>query len=347
MMRMIAEAKPDLVKTPKNKVSQWLFEVTKGETKFDFFIMACIVANMIQMALTYEGQSVGYTAGLDFVNYIFTAIFAIEAALKLIAQGLSYFQNGWNKFDFFVVCASFIDILMTQMQAASFRFLRVGPQLARVLRVLRVSRLFRLLGKAKGLQALLQTITFSLPNLMNVFALLMLIFFIFSVLGVFIFGNVKEGVVLDDYMNFNNFGQAMIILLRISTGEEWNLIMYDLMHTGDDCIPDKTCGTSIAPVYFICFIMVCTYVMLNLFILVILQQFELYYLPSDNALKDFSSDLEHFKTAWREFAKEFDGIKIRDQDLVKFFQQLRGRIGMYDEKEQNVLRHIVKMNLEW
>ena len=83
----------------------------------------------------------------------------------------------------------------------------------------------------------------------------------------------------------------MIILLRISTGEEWNLIMYDLMRTGDDCIPNRTCGTMITPVYFIGFIMICTYVMLNLFILVILEQFEQYYLPDDNALKYFREDL--------------------------------------------------------
>ena len=63
----------------------------------------------------------------------------------------------------------------------------------------------------------------------------------------------------------------MIILLRISTGEEWNLIVYDLYNTSDDCIPKRTCGSSFAPVYFISFIMICTYVMLNLFILVILE----------------------------------------------------------------------------
>ena len=99
----------------------------------------------------------------------------------------------------------------------------------------------------------------------------MLIFFIYAVLGVFIFGEITRGEVIDEYMNFRNFGMAMILLLRISTGEEWNMIMYDTMKTGDDCIPGETCGSVIAPLYFITFIMICTYVMLNLFVLVILQ----------------------------------------------------------------------------
>ena len=75
----------------------------------------------------------------------------MECVLKLIAHGLSYFSSGWNKFDFFVVLASFLDIAMNALAGSSLKFLRVGPQLARVLRVLRVSRLFRLLNKAKGL----------------------------------------------------------------------------------------------------------------------------------------------------------------------------------------------------
>ena len=80
-------------------------------------------------------------------------------------------------------------------------------------------------------------------------------------------------------MNFANFTQALIILLRISTGEDWPTIMYDTMNVSSDCIPGKTCGVSYSPVFFIAFVMVCSYVMLNLFVLIILQQFELYYLP--------------------------------------------------------------------
>jgi hypothetical protein len=49
---------------------------------------------------------------LDYVNYFFTAVFALEAILKLIAFEFSYFKSGWNRFDFIVVITSFIDIVM-------------------------------------------------------------------------------------------------------------------------------------------------------------------------------------------------------------------------------------------
>jgi voltage-dependent calcium channel L type alpha-1D len=54
MLKMIVKTKPDMMKTPNNKVSKWLFEKTKAETKFDFVIMACIILNMLSMAVQYE-----------------------------------------------------------------------------------------------------------------------------------------------------------------------------------------------------------------------------------------------------------------------------------------------------
>jgi hypothetical protein len=64
---------------------------------------------------------------------------------------------------------------------------------------------------------------------MNVLALLMLVFFIFAVLGVTMFGKIEEGNIINEYFNFANFGMAMIIIFRMSTGEDWPTIMYDTM----------------------------------------------------------------------------------------------------------------------
>jgi hypothetical protein len=148
MMQLILKTKPEIIKRPKNRISVFFYEKTKGETPFDIAIMICIVLNMVLMAVMYEGQSLQYTAVLEGINYFFTTVFAVEALLKIIGAGTSYFYNSWNRFDFFVVMSSFVDILMTALASSSLKFLRVGPQLARVLRILRVSRLFRLIGKA-------------------------------------------------------------------------------------------------------------------------------------------------------------------------------------------------------
>ncbi|CDW83739.1 cation channel family protein [Stylonychia lemnae] len=347
MMKMIIQTKPEIIKTPKNVISQFLYKHTKPETKFDLFIMICIILNMLQMAINFEGQTVTYGKGLEVANYIFTGIFALEVMLKIVANGTAYFAPTWHKFDVFVVISSFLDIVMGQLSTATLKPLRVAPQLARVLRVLRVSRLFKLLNKYKGLQALIQTITFSIPSLSNVFALLLLVYFIFAVLGVFMFRQITVGNIIDPtFMNFANFSQALIILLRISTGEDWPTIMYDTMNTDSTCIQGKNCGYSYSPVFFIAFVMICSYVMLNLFVLIILQQFELYYLPQDNILQQFREDLIKFKFTWSKFSKEFEGLKIRSLDLVAYFKELEGNLGMKDDTDKNIMRYIVKMNLE-
>lgn len=79
------------------------------------------------MAFLFEGQKQIVTDILFWTNIIFSFVFIVEATLKLIAYGKTYFDNAWNKFDFFVVSASIIDFLMDMMGSSSLGFLSVGP----------------------------------------------------------------------------------------------------------------------------------------------------------------------------------------------------------------------------
>ena len=99
------------------------------------------------------------------------------------------------------------------------------------------------------------------------------------------FNGVTEGVIINEYKNFTVFDRSFLLLFSISTGEDWNLIMYDCSRTLPDCEPGVTCGSDLAPAYFIAVILLVTYVMLNLFILVIVQQFEKLYLDTDGPLQ--------------------------------------------------------------
>ena len=84
------------------------------------------------------------------------------------------------------------------------------------------------MGKNKGLTSLLRTIEMSVQSLINVFLLLMLIFFMLATLGTFLFKDVIEGDVVDPhYKNFKTFGDGFLHLFAISTGEDWNRLMYD------------------------------------------------------------------------------------------------------------------------
>ena len=131
--------------------------------------------------------------------------------------------------------ASIVDILMSSMGQDFISFLRVGPQLARVFRVMRVSRLFKLVKSFEGLQKLIQTMILTLPSLINVGALSFLVFFIYSILGCFLFRDMTSGDVLNQYTNFSNFHNAIILLFRCATGEDWYRVMFDLRKGNRKC----------------------------------------------------------------------------------------------------------------
>ena len=133
----------------------------------------------------------------------------------------------------------------------------------------------------------MKTIVMSVDSLINVFILLMLIFFIMAVLGNTLFLDVKEGDTINDYKNFTNFHQSFSLLFSISTGEDWNRIMFDCWRLPPECESGVNCGSSIAPLFFLIFILLVSNIMLQLFILVIIMQFQKYYLDEINPLSIF------------------------------------------------------------
>ena len=290
-----------------------------------------------------------YVMILKYINYWLTFMFLIETSLKLTTFGLSFFSNSLNTFYFVIISTSLLDIATSFFKIPSMPIITLIPQLFRVVRVVRLSRLYRLMKKHSGLLALIKTIFFSMPALFNVFILLFILFFIFAILGCFLFNNVTKGVIIDDYSNFSTFGNSMLMCIRILTGEQWPQIMFDVSNTDSDWIPSKTCGFAYAPIYFISFHIICTYTILNLFILVIIQQFDMYYLSEDNVISKFDKDLGIFKKAWTQLTKENKCIKIKDNKLVLFFKTMSVPLGMEDEEindDSDYLRSIVLMNIK-
>ncbi len=149
-------------------------------------------------------------------------------------------------------------------------------------------------------------------------------------------------------MNYSNFTMSLMMMLRLSTGEDWPMVMFDCMNTDDDCIPGVNCGSVFAPIFYLVFVVIQQYIMVNLFILIILQQFDLYYLPNDNVLDRFKADVTNFKFVWKRYSKDFDGFKIRGDDLKNFFMDLKGDLGMANMKNdrKGVDRDLIIMNLQ-
>ena len=113
-LSQILDANPDFAgfDVPSGKIRNFLYSIVNSKF-FDQFIMTIIISNMLSMAISIEDSSQEYNNVLEMMNYVFTGIFICECILKLIAlYPKAYFYFGWNKFDFFVVSASFLDIIM-------------------------------------------------------------------------------------------------------------------------------------------------------------------------------------------------------------------------------------------
>ena len=117
--------------------------------------------------------------------------------VKIIGLRYQYFTAGWNIFDFILVIASIVGIVMEDMMED----FPVSPTLLRVVRVFRIGRILRLIKAAKGIRKLLFALIVSLPALFNIGALLALITFIYAIIGMTLFGHVKHMGALNDQVN--------------------------------------------------------------------------------------------------------------------------------------------------
>lgn len=318
MQKLILKSKPKLivsVKT-KNKFRLCMRAIEKKKI-FKTGIVLAIVLNMIQMAIQYDGASSEYVLVLDTLNLFFTSIFIFEFLIKIIAQGYCSYYSSWsNCFDFFVVFFSTLDLILTYALNSQLSLLRSGPQLIRIIRVFRISKLVRLFKTLETLRKMIDIIWYSLPAIANVLALLLLIFFIYAIIGVNLFQNVSTGKIINEYNNFADFKMAMLILFRCSTGEDWNAIMFD-------------CGVQqsliISQIYFMSFITLVMFIMLNLFIMVLIQSYEDCEKNPERVSDIFHKEVKKIKVYWnlhsncrQKMRMSFNGVLLLLKDLKEF-----------------------------
>ena len=154
-------------------------------SKFNIFILVCIILNSLCLSITWYGEPEMLVATMEWINIIFTIIYTAEMIIKMISMRKGYFSDGWNKFDFLIVLFAWIGMIATYV----FN-IKVGA-LTTVVRAFRILRVLKLIQKAKSLQRILNMFLLAIPELANVGALLFLFLFLFAVLGVFLFSGVK------------------------------------------------------------------------------------------------------------------------------------------------------------
>ena len=183
----------------------------------------------------------------------------------------------------------------------------LSPGLLRVVRVFRLGRLLRFFEGAKGVRRLLFALVKSLPGLVNIAMLLCLIIFIYAIIGMSSFGYVKKTNGITDVVNFETFGNSMLLLFRVGTAAGWNTILDPLMVSPPDCDPDLNngglngnCGNRfLAVFFFVSYIIIIFLIIINMYIAVILENFNEAQQQEEIGVSD--DDLETFIQVWEEY----------------------------------------------
>nr|XP_049462234.1 sodium channel protein para isoform X39 [Anopheles coluzzii] len=264
----------------------------------ELFITLCIVVNTLFMALDHHDMDPDMEKALKSGNYFFTATFAIEATMKLIAMSPKYyFQEGWNIFDFIIVALSLLELGLEGVQGLS------------VLRSFRLLRVFKLAKSWPTLNLLISIMGRTVGALGNLTFVLCIIIFIFAVMGMQLFGkNYTDNVDrFPDHdlprWNFTDFMHSFMIVFRVLCGE-WIESMWDCMLVGDvSCIP-----------FFLATVVIGNLVVLNLFLALLLSNFGSSSLSAPTA----DNETNKIAEAFNRISRFSNWIKMNLANALKF-----------------------------
>ncbi|XP_037083301.1 voltage-dependent calcium channel type A subunit alpha-1-like isoform X2 [Pollicipes pollicipes] len=341
----VIQARPLERYMPKDRKSckykMWRIVVS---TPFEYFIMALIVLNTLLLMVKNYPQNETEKAILQKLNNVFTSLFAIECALKVTAVGIrNFFKDRWNTFDFITVIGSIVDAIF--MELAVSNFFNVG-----FLRLFRAARLIKLLRQGYTIRILLWTFVQSFKALPYVCLLIAMLFFIYAIIGMQVFGNIAldSKTSISRHNNFRHFFQALMLLFRCATGEAWQSIMLACvknkpcderaLRPGEE----RVCGSDLAYGYFVSFIFFCSFLMLNLFVAVIMDNFD--YLTRDSSILG-AHHLDEFHRIWAEYDPNATG-RIEYTEMYDMLRNMEPPLG-FGNKCPYRLAHkkLIRMNM--
>uniref|UniRef100_A0A8C2AQQ9 Voltage-dependent T-type calcium channel subunit alpha n=1 Tax=Cyprinus carpio TaxID=7962 RepID=A0A8C2AQQ9_CYPCA len=249
-------------------------------------IMIAILINTLSMGIEYHEQPDELTNALEISNIVFTSLFALEMLLKLLVYGpFGYIKNPYNIFDGIIVVISVWEIVGQQGGGLS------------VLRTFRLMRVLKLVRFMPALQRQLVVLMKTMDNVATFCMLLMLFIFIFSILGMHLFGckfgSERDGDTLPDRKNFDSLLWAIVTVFQILTQEDWNKVLYNGMAS----------TSPVAALYFIALMTFGNYVLFNLLVAILVEGFQT---EGDASKSDSEVDF---------YARSLEDVSGRKKDL--------------------------------
>ncbi|GBP70250.1 Sodium leak channel non-selective protein [Eumeta japonica] len=317
------------------KVRAFAYDVTQNLT-FKRVIAIVVLINSGLLAVTWSRHS-PYTEQLALTSAMLTLVFVVEVLLKTIAfTPRGYWQSRRNRYDLLVTVAGCIWIFMHFILKNDLSYF-VGFMVV-------ILRFFTITGKHTTLKMLMLTVGVSVcKSFFIIFGMFLLVFF-YALAGTIVFGNVKYGEGIGRRANFNSPIHSVAMLFRIVTGEDWNKIMHDCMAAPPYCTPadnywETDCGNFTASLaYFCTFYVIITYIVLNLLVAIIMENFSLFYSNEEDALLSYA-DIRNFQNTWNIVDVHQKGV-IPVKKVKFILRLLKGRLECDTHKERLLFKYM-------
>ncbi|XP_031343875.1 sodium leak channel non-selective protein-like isoform X3 [Photinus pyralis] len=317
------------------KFRAFIYDITQN-IKFKRLVALMVLVNSSLLGVTWDEEQ-ERTEILATVGISCTLIFVIEVVMKNIAfTPRGYLQSRRNRYDLFVTVLGVMWIIIHVTFKSDLTYF-IGFMVV-------ILRFFTITGKHATLKMLMLTVGVSVcKSFFIIFGMFLLVFF-YALAGTILFGTVKYGEGIGRRANFESPVTGVAMLFRIVTGEDWNKIMHDCMIQPPYCTPadnywQTDCGNFTGSlVYFCTFYVIITYIVLNLLVAIIMENFSLFYSNEEDALLSYA-DIRNFQNTWNIVDIHQRGvIPVR---RVKFILRLlKGRLEVDPQKDRLLFKHM-------
>ncbi|XP_060654318.1 sodium channel protein 60E isoform X1 [Drosophila nasuta] len=292
---------------------------------FEWFVLVLIFASSITLCFEdiYLDSNKTLKRVLYWTNFSFCLIFVVEMVLKWLALGFSkYFTSFWTILDFIIVFVSVFSLLIEENE---------NLKVLRSLRTLRALRPLRAISRWQGMRIVVNALMYAIPSIFNVLLVCLVFWLIFSIMGVQFFGgkffkcvnelgellpitevNDKWDCIEQNYtwinskITFDHVGMGYLALLQVATFEGWMEVMADAVDArGVDLQPQREANLY-AYIYFVIFIVCGSFFTLNLFIGVIIDNFNMLKKKYEGGVLEMflTESQKHYYTAMKKLGRK-------------------------------------------
>uniref|UniRef100_A0A915HXP5 Ion transport domain-containing protein n=1 Tax=Romanomermis culicivorax TaxID=13658 RepID=A0A915HXP5_ROMCU len=331
------------------KTRLFLYRLTMS-TYFKRFFSICVILNSALLAIPWSSEeemteSKETLKALVALCAILTLLFALEVIFKIVAYTpRGFLQSRRNKIDIIITGLGIAWCILHFAIALPAN--KIKDETYTFGYIIVVLRFFTIAARHSTLKMLMLTVLMSMFRSFFIIMAMFLLMLFYAYAGVILFGMVKYGQAVGRHANFRTPMNALTVLFRIVTGEDWNEVMHDCMRHVPYCnfneeanFWETDCGNYYGAIVFFCsFYLIITYIVLNLLVAIIMENFSLFYSSEEDALLSYA-DIRNFQSVWNIVDLEQKGdIPVA---RVKFLLRLlKGRLEVDPEKDRLLFKHM-------